>query len=41
MNSRGIVAFDCFTKEQVKEINKKIKKNIKKNEPLTWKDLIK
>ena len=28
------LAFDCFTKEQVKEINKEIKKNIFEKEPL-------
>ena len=31
----NIVSFDCFTKEQVKEINKKIKENILQKEPST------
>ena len=28
MNTTNVVTFNCFTKEQVKEINKEIKKNI-------------
>ena len=31
--SDGFVTFDCFTKEQVKEINRKIKENIFQEEP--------
>ena len=33
MNNSTIGTFDCFTKEQVREINKKIKKNISEKEP--------
>jgi predicted 2-oxoglutarate/Fe(II)-dependent dioxygenase YbiX len=35
MNKYDIVTFQCFTQEQVKEINEKIRKNIVEKEPLT------
>ena len=35
MNKTDVYAFQCFTQEQVKEINEKIKKNIAEKEPLT------
>ena len=36
MNSLEVISFDCFTHEQIKEINKKIKKNIFQKEPSTY-----
>ena len=36
MNSLEVISFECFTHEQIKEINKKIKKNIFQKEPSTY-----
>ena len=34
MNTNVAINFQCFTHEQVKEINKEIRKNIRQKEPL-------